>query len=90
MTIPYYKEEAGIKHNDEDNSCYVILNKDEVDKLDPIIWNTFDAVQKEIQNELGRFFVLGEASLCVSPQGDQTYVVNFISLELSDTGEILQ
>jgi hypothetical protein len=90
VTIPYYEHKEGIQHNDDDNSCYVILDKDEVDELDPIIWNTFDAVQREIQKELGRYFVLGEASLCVSPEGDQTYIVNFISLELNDNGEIIQ
>lgn len=90
MTIPYYEEDAGIKHNEQDDGCYVILDKDKVDKMDPNFWNTFDAIRVEVQDELKRFFVLDEASICISPQGDQTYVLNLIPIGINTEGDVLQ
>ena len=55
--IPYYEKDVGIKSHEgaPEGTYYVVLDRAKVDKLDPNIWNTFDAVRAECEEELSQF-----------------------------------
>ena len=77
--IPYYEKDAGIKTYSEEQGGqpYVVLDKDKVDAMGPNIMNTFESVKVECEEELVQSLSISEASLCISPDGDGTYVINF-------------
>jgi hypothetical protein len=89
--IPYYEKDAGIKSHEDapEGTFYVVLDRPKVDALDPNIWNTFDAVKTECEEELSQFLDLGESLMAISPDGDPTYVVNFISRDIGENGGML-
>ena len=91
MEIPYYEKDAGIKTwEPPQEGYYVILDKDKVDQITPNLWETFEAVKVECEEELSQFLDFGEVNLSLSPDGDGTYVLNFIDKPLPDNGGRLQ
>ena len=90
--IPYYEKDVGIKSHEgaPEGTYYVVLDRAKVDKLDPNIWNTFDAVRAECEEELSQFLDLGESLMAISPDGDATYVINFISRSIGENGGMVQ
>ncbi len=80
--IPYYKKNTGILRHEESNILYVVLDKTKVDKMDPNVWNTFENVTVQVENEMKEFLYLSEAVLAISPDGDGTYVLNFVTQEI--------
>ena len=77
--IPYYDKDAGIKTYPEEDGGqpYVLLDKDKVDAMGPNIMNTFETVRAECEKELVQSLSIIESSLCISPDGDGTYLLNF-------------
>lgn len=86
--IPYYAKDAGIKTHDS-GDFYVVLDKVQVDELDPNVWNTFDAVKRECEEELKMFLDFGETFIALSPDGDGTYILNFIHKCSPSNGDLL-
>ncbi len=87
--IPYYEKDEGIRTypKEEGGRPYVILDKIKVDRMDPNIWNTFEAVRQECETELVQQLDILEAFLALSPDGEGTYVINFS--EVSSNGGLL-
>ena len=77
--IPYYEKNTGILRHEESNILYVVLDKTKVDDLSADIWHTFNAVKLQVEKETKEYLYLSDAILALSPDGDETYVLNFIS-----------
>ena len=80
--IPYYEKNAGIHTFEDSDILYVVLDKAKVDEIDPNVWNTFDAVRLHVEAERKEFLQISEAIIALSPDGDGTYVLNFLPQEL--------
>ena len=77
--IPYYKKNTGILRHEESNILYVVLDKIKVDELSADIWHTFNAVKLQVEKETKESLYLSKTILALSPDGDETYILNFIS-----------
>ena len=80
--IPYYAKNTGIQTDEESNAVYVVLDKIKVDDMDVNVWNTFESVKLQVENEMKEFLYISEASIAISPDGDGTYVLNFVTQEI--------
>ena len=81
--IPYHEKYTGIHTHEDSDILYVVLDKVKVDKMDPNVWNTFDDVLSQVETEQKEFLHISTAIIALSPDGDGTYVLNFIPQELS-------
>jgi len=79
MSIPYYSKQTGIQVHDG-GGFYVILDKPVVDAMDTELWEVFESVKQKCAEELKIFLDFGEIFYALSPDGDKTYVINFISV----------
>ena len=77
--IPYYEKNAGILRHEESDIVYVVLDKIKVDELSADIWHTFNVVKLQVESEVQECLFISKAILALSPDGDETYILNFIS-----------
>lgn len=80
--IPYHEKYTGVHTHEDSNILYVVLDKVKVDEMDPNVWNTFDAVKLQVEAEQKEFLQISEAIIALSPDGDGTYILNFLPQEL--------
>lgn len=95
MTIPYYENFAGIQEHESETECtchlrYVVLDKNKVDVINKDVWETFESIRVLCEEELKQFLSIIEVIRALSPEGDETYVVNFLINPIEDPGGLLQ
>lgn len=95
MTIPYYDKHSGIRTPESETECvcnryYVVLDKGTVDKMKADMWDVFDTVKAQCESELRQYLDMFNATHAISPEGDETYVLNFVVQPLPDIGGMIQ
>lgn len=93
--IPYYEKHSGIRTPPESetectcNQYYIVLDKNKVDEsvraLEVDIWDIFAEIKGECEGELFQHLDIFEATHALSPEGDDTYILNFIVQAIPDT-----
>lgn len=86
--IPFYKDQEAIQQLEGSSKYFVILDMQEVDKINDDMWVVFDEVKEECEEQLGLFLVISEANISVSPAGDKTYIVHLEPLDEPSVGYV--
>jgi len=77
--IPYYEKDSGIKTHTEGN-IYVVLDKNIADAMHPDLSDTLNFVKQSVEAETGMSLDFGECFHTLSPDFDETYIINFVQL----------